>query len=517
MVRASLAQRLVLVAGVLAAAAPAFSQPGGQAASHRYGASRPIEGQYVVVFKRDVPDHAALASQLVRQAGGEMLHAYGHALKGFAARLPAAAIEGLRRNPNVELVEQDATVSLNETVVNPPRQQVNPTWGLDRVDQRSPAVNGSYAYQYTGSGVHAFIIDTGILSTHAEFGGRVVQGYTAIADGLGTTDCNGHGTHVAGTVGGATFGVAKSVALVPVRVLGCDGSGSFSGVIAGIDWVAGQSAQRPAVANLSLGGGYSAPVNAAVAGAVAKGVVMAVAAGNENVDACTKSPASEPSAITVGATGKGSISDPRASYSNYGSCLDLFAPGSAITSAWHTGNTATNTLQGTSMATPHVAGVAALALAANPQASPQAVTDFLVANATTGTVSGAGTGSPNRMVYSLASGAPVTPVVTSVSVTGLSGSATKTKRDWTASVTTTVQRFDGSNFAGGVSGATVTGTFSTGGSGSCVTGSSGTCAVQTKLKLTRTSTRFTVTGVSGASLAYDPARNTVNEVTVLQP
>lgn len=510
-------KRQILAAALLAASASGFAQPQGAGPTHRFGASRPIDGQYVVVFKPGTPGHAALATELARQAGGELKHVYGHALKGFAARLPDGAVEAIRRNPNVALVEQDATVSLNETISSPPIRQANPTWGLDRVDQRSPAVDGSYAYQYGAAGVHAFVIDTGILPTHVDFGGRVAAGYTAIADGRGSVDCNGHGTHVAGTIGGATWGVAKNVTLVPVRVLDCAGSGSFSGVIAGVDWVASQTSKRPAVANMSLGGGYYAPVNQAVAGAVAKGVVMAVAAGNENTDACTRSPASEPSAITVGATQKGSTNDPRASYSNYGSCLDLFAPGTSITSTWHTGTSATNTISGTSMATPHVAGVVALALAANPQASPQGVLDFLIANSTQGTVGGAGTGSPNRLVYSMAAGAPSSPVVTKVAVTGIAGSATRTTRNWTATATATVQRIDAGNFAGPAAGATVTGSFSTGGSGSCVTGTNGSCAIRTTLKLSRTVTTFTVGSVSGPSMAYDASANTANNVTISLP
>ncbi len=244
--------------------------------------------------------------------------------------------------------------------------------------------------------MNAFIIDTGIRPDHVEFTGRLLPGYTAINDANGTTDCNGHGTHVAGTVGGTSWGVAKQVSLVPVRVLDCKGSGTWSGIIAGIDWVA-NNPLRPAVANLSLGGSKSSAVNAAVAGAVAKGVTMVVAAGNSNANACNYSPSSEPSAITVGATANG---DARATYSNYGSCVDIFAPGTAVTSAWNTGSSASNTISGTSMASPHVAGVAALALQANPAASPAAITSFLVSKATAGVVTSAGTGSPNRLVYS---------------------------------------------------------------------------------------------------------------------
>lgn len=292
---------------------------------------------------------------------------------------------------------------MNESLTSPPLAQNSATWGLDRIDQVDRPLSSQYLYQYQGAGVYAFVLDTGILATHQDFGGRVQPGTGFISDGNGSSDCNGHGTHVAGTIGGSQWGVAKGVTLVPVRVLDCAGSGSWSGVIAGLDWVASQTAMRPAVANLSLGGAKSSSVNAAVAAAVGKGVTMVVAAGNSNADACNTSPASEPSAITVGAT---TSADARASYSNFGSCLDLFAPGSSITSAWYTGTAATQTISGTSMASPHVAGVAALALAANPASTPDMVTRFLTDNASLNKVGAAGTGSPNRLVFSLAAGAP---------------------------------------------------------------------------------------------------------------
>ena len=443
---------VVIAASVAHAASGAAAQP--SAVSHL------IDGQYIVVFKREVAEPAALAAQLAQQQGGRLLHSYSHAIKGFAARLPAPAVAALRNNPNVDSVEQDATVSLNETLITPALQQPNPTWGLDRIDQTSLPLNGSYNYQYRGAGVYAFVIDTGILSNHVDFGARVSAGYSAIADGNGTTDCNGHGTHAAGTVGGSQFGVAKGVSLVPVRVLDCTGSGSNSGVIAGIDWVAGQTAMRPAVANLSLGGAFSTSVNASVAGAVAKGVTVVAAAGNSSADACQTSPASEPSAITVGAT---TSNDSMASYSNYGSCLDIFAPGSAISSDWFSSTTATNTLSGTSMAAPHVTGVAALALAANASATPAAVTEFLLSHATPNRVSGAGSGSPNRLVYSMAAGAPASSVSRTVAVSAITGMGLKSGKQWRASATVTVQQYDGYNFVGAVSGATVAGTFSPGG------------------------------------------------------
>ena len=239
-------------------------------------------------------------------------------------------------------------------------------------------LSNSYTYNQTGQGVHAYIIDTGIRATHQEFGGRVTNGADFIGDGNGTNDCNGHGTHVAGTTGGTTYGVAKSVTIHAVRVLGCTGSGSTSGVIAGVDWVTANHAS-PAVANMSLGGGASTALDNAVTSSVNSGVSYAVAAGNSNANACNSSPARAAAAITVGAT---TSSDARSSFSNFGTCLDIFAPGSSITSAWSTSNTATNTISGTSMASPHVAGAIALYLQTNPGASGAAVTSALVNNST---------------------------------------------------------------------------------------------------------------------------------------
>ncbi len=511
--RQSLAFSWMAIAAATVAASVAHAAPG--AATHPFAVSRPIDNQYIVVFKREVAEPAVLAAQLAQQQGGRLLHSYSHALKGFAARLPAAAVAALRNNPNVDFVEPDATLSLNEMLITPPLTQPNPTWGLDRIDQHSLPINGSYNYQYRGAGVYAFVIDTGILSSHVDFGARVSAGYSAIADGNGTTDCNGHGTHVAGTVGGSQFGVAKGVTLVPVRVLDCTGSGSYSGVIAGVDWVAGQGAMRPAVANMSLGGGLSASVNASVAGAVAKGVTMVVAAGNSNADACQSSPASEPSAITVGAS---TSSDSRASYSNYGACLDIFAPGSAISSDWFSSTTATNTISGTSMAAPHVTGVAALALAANGSATPAAVTEFLLGNATLNQVVGAGSGSPNRLVYSMATGAPAAPVVKTVAVSAITGKGVKSGKQWRASATVTVRQYDGYNFVGAIAGATVAGLFSPGGAATCVTGSTGSCTLSSgSISRSYATSLFSVGNVTGSSLVYDASKNAVSSITVSRP
>lgn len=351
-----------------------------------------IKNQYIVILNKDAGPSKDFAQNIAKQHAGKVLQSYDTVLKGFAIYLPdtagAAFIEAMKKNPHVLSVESDTIVNIDATT------QSNPDWGLDRIDQKALPLNSAYSYLQTGSGTTAYIVDTGILSSHQEFSGRVLSSYTAISDGNGTTDCNGHGTHVAGTVGGTTYGVAKNVNLVPIRILGCDGSGASSNVIAGLDWIL-KNGKKPAVVNMSLGGATSSSLDSAVENLYNNGYVMVVAAGNSNTDACTSSPARVSKAITVAATDN---TDTRASYSNYGSCVDIFAPGSQINSSWIGSNTATKILNGTSMATPHVAGVVAEMLQSTPTASPQTISTNLLNQASSNVVKNP-SGSPNRLLY----------------------------------------------------------------------------------------------------------------------
>jgi subtilisin-like proprotein convertase family protein/subtilisin family serine protease len=391
--RAALGLAAVLVAGSAAIGSAASAAPA-EGSILRAGGPTAVSGSYIVVFKNDGVSASTVDTESAKLAtahGGRVGLTFRHALRGVELNVSEAAARKIAALPNVKYVQQNHTVTIQGT------QAPTPSWGLDRIDQRALPLNNSFTYPNTGTGVKSYIIDTGIRTTHGDFGGRAVWGTNTTGDGQ-NTDCNGHGTHVASTTGGTTYGVAKATALVAVKVLNCAGSGTYAGVIAGIDWVtADHAAGAPAVANMSLGGGFDQAVNDAVTASIADGVSYAIAAGNDTgANACNVSPASTPNAITVGST---TNTDARSSFSNIGTCLDIFAPGSAITAAWNTSDSATNTISGTSMATPHVAGAAALVLNTNPTWTPLQVRNFLVDNATNGVVTSPGTGSPNKLLY----------------------------------------------------------------------------------------------------------------------
>lgn len=367
------------------------------------GGDTAVADSYIVVFKDSSVSRTGVdkaARDVAAKHGGSVARTYRAALRGFEVKATAARAARIAADPAVAYVEQTHTVRIQDTQNNPP------SWGLDRIDQRNLPLSGAYTYPSTAPTVRAYIIDTGIRFSHNDFSNRATSGFDAV-DGGAADDCNGHGTHVAGTVGGTSYGVAKGVQLVGVRVLNCSGNGTTAQVVAGIDWVTA-NAVKPAVANMSLGGGANTSIDNAVRNSIASGVTYAIAAGNGNAlgvrqNACNYSPARVAEAITVGAT---QSNDAAASFSNYGTCVDLLAPGVSITSAWYNSNTATNTISGTSMATPHVAGAAALVLAANPTWTPAQVHSALVNNATTGVVTNPGSGTPNRLLFVVQDGQP---------------------------------------------------------------------------------------------------------------
>ncbi|GII84368.1 hypothetical protein Ssi03_23580 [Sphaerisporangium siamense] len=394
--------RALLAGLLLAGAALSGASPAGASA----------EASYLVVLKKDGQAFDGdRAASLGGRYGARVDHVYEHALHGFDARMTKDAARRLAADPEVRYVEPDRVV----TIASPA-----PSWGLDRIDQRALPLDGEYRYPGLASPVRMYILDTGIRFTHQDFGGRAVSGPDFVDSDDNSSDCNGHGTFVAGVAGGTAYGVAKNASLMGVRVMNCYGSGRWANVIAALDWVVGDHQPGvPAVLNLSLSSGKVQAANDAVAAAVADGVVVTAAAGNDNgQDACLRSPASTPEAISVGATQR---DDSRSGFSNIGPCLDLFAPGGAIVSDWHTGDTARTGGSGTSYAAPHVAGAAALYLAANPTATPRQVQDAIVRNATPGVVTNAGAGSPNRLLYVTTEGGPVTD---DFSMTTRPGSAT---------------------------------------------------------------------------------------------
>ncbi|MCT7352187.1 S8 family peptidase [Streptomyces sp. 15-116A] len=414
----------------LVSALPASAAPAAEGTIQYEDAANAVPGSYVITLK-GTKAGSAEGRALARKYGADIERTYTKALNGYEIEASETEAKRLAADPAVASVIQNRTFSITGTQPNPP------SWGLDRVDQKNLPLNSSYTYpDSAGQGVTAYVIDTGVRITHSDFGGRASNGYDAIDNDNTAQDGHGHGTHVAGTVAGNAYGVAKKAKVVAVRVLDNSGSGTTAQVVAGIDWVA-RNAVKPAVANMSLGGGADSALDTAVRNAIASGVTFVVAAGNESTNASTKSPARVTEAITVGAT---TSSDARASYSNYGSVLDIFAPGSSITSAWRTSDTATNTISGTSMASPHVAGAAALHLAANPTATPAQVSSALTSAATTGVVGNPGSGSPNRLLYVGGGGTTPPPgdrfentegaaiadnstVESPVTVTGVSGNA----------------------------------------------------------------------------------------------
>jgi subtilisin family serine protease len=391
---------IVLALFPVAAQQPDLTQSASSASSARFQRKgfRAIPNHYIVVLDNDAvgrigeaATNARTVSELMPDWAGTVTRRYNHAINGFAAHMTEQQALALSQDDRVAFVEEDSIMEALATQNNPP------SWGLDRIGQRDLPLNQTYSYTTTGAGVTAYIIDTGIRRTHTQFGGRAVIGFDAIGDGQNTNDCNGHGTHVSGTVGGSTAGVAKTVRLVAVRVLGCNGSGSTSGVIAGIDFVtSNHQAGQPAVANMSLGGGVSTALDNAVRRSIADGVTYAVAAGNSNANAANSSPARVGEAITVGAS---TINDQRSSFSNFGSVVDIFAPGSSIVSSVNTSDTAMATFSGTSMATPHVTGVAARFLQSNPTATPAQVRNEIVAQATLNHLSGLPAGTANRLLF----------------------------------------------------------------------------------------------------------------------
>jgi len=504
---------------------------------------RRIEGRYIVTLREEpgatpksIEDRA---DRTVKRAGGGFVQQrFGKALQGYAATLSPEAARALLVDPEVLSVEEDQTVDVDAT------EQVGASWGLDRIDQRALPLTTSYRYAVTAANVTAYVVDTGIRATHSEFrispGAtthrvRADLGFSAIADGMNTEDCNGHGTHVAATIGGLNHGVAKQVTLVPVRVLGCSGSGALSQVLAGLDFVA-KNARKPAVANLSLGGGASAAVDAAVTNLAAAGVPVIVAAGNSNADACNHSPARAPTVISVGASTR---TDARAAFSNWGRCVTLFAPGEAITSAAITTDSAFAAHSGTSMAAPHVAGVAALLVSAEPALTAAEVAERIKTLATPDRVTGAGSGSPTRLLFTDAgadadagsgsgsgSGRPIAPgtgtrpspaAASKVSVRSL-GVIRRVVDDtsWMATVTIAVRNANGAPVAG----AKVSGGFSVGGNPlSCITGGAGSCTVGT-LRLRRSNTSgtvFTVAGITGAGIVHDVVTNAPRQVMIPRP
>jgi subtilisin family serine protease len=499
---------------------------------------------FVVKFADGTDNTRELAQTLASTHGATLHHVFGHAAKGFSVTVPESQVDAflaaLAQQPAVDRVEEDQPFHAAQV------SQTGAPWGLDRIDQRYLPLNGTYSYLASGQGVTVYVVDTGIRATHTEFAGRVPAGFSSVQDGWGTSDCNGHGTHVAGTIGGKTWGVAKGVNLVPVRVLDCNGIGSSGSVAAGLDWVAAH-VSGPAIVNIAMDGPPSSLINAAVDNLVARGVTVVGAAGNSGDNACNYTPSSASSILAVASTGK---DDRRSNFSNTGSCVGVFAPGDSIPSAYWNADNATGTLSGTSMASAHVAGIAAIYLQTHPAAVASEVIGAIQNAATIGQVSNAGAGSPTTLLYSdLTSTSPVpSPPISgpisspisapisapisgpgvvvmttdsslalppSISAGAMSGFSYSHTRSWNAVVT--IVAWDQNHQT--VPGVTVRGSFTTGGSHlTCVTGTSGSCTISTGLLATRVaSTTFKIEGMAKKPLKYEPSMNVKATVTVAKP